>query len=79
MITKEEIGQQIKYRIQVDIDHFGGSLPERFAIAWDAYLAAMLEWQIITTEIYDNLVSLIPEISEPNPVLTIFLGREDGK
>ena len=42
-----DIVAEMSHRIQVDIDYFGGAMPERTAVAWRGYLAAMLEWNLI--------------------------------
>jgi hypothetical protein len=76
-MTKEEIEQQIKYRIQIDLDYFKGSMPERYAIAWHAYLAALSEWELIDFHIQGNLANMLPKISEPDPVNEILIGRDD--
>lgn len=76
-MTKEEIAREIKSRIETDVQALGGNLPERFALAWHGYLAALLEWQIIEIPQYDELFEILPEIYEPNPITTIFTGREE--
>ncbi|MGI9056289.1 MAG: hypothetical protein ACR2F2_10870 [Pyrinomonadaceae bacterium] len=76
-MTKEEIAEEIKSRILADVHALGGNLPERFSLAWHGYLAALLEWQIIEIPQYDDLFEMLPEINDPNPVTTIFSGRED--
>jgi hypothetical protein len=67
---------QLHYRIQCDIDAFEGKLPERYSIAWGAYLAALVEWRIIDLEAHERLLSLLPKVSEPDPVESILLGRD---
>lgn len=39
---------EIRLRIQDESIHFGGGIPERVAIAWGGYLAALLEWGLLT-------------------------------
>jgi hypothetical protein len=48
MTTNEDIQAELMFRINADIEHFGGTLPEKTAIAWRGYLAAMLEWSLIS-------------------------------
>lgn len=69
--------EHLQQRIQADIVAFGGDLPERYAIAWHGYLAAVLEWRgsIIQMEGYNRLTNLLPPVTFPNPILTIFTGR----
>jgi hypothetical protein len=76
-MEKERIKDEIEYRINSDISFFKGKLPERFSMAWHGYLAAMFEWENINLTQYDELFKLLPHIDEPNPVATIFSGRED--
>ena len=66
--------QEIKERIQSEIDHFGGILPERVALVWDGYLAGLLEWGLISASQHKELSDMLPEIAD-NPVMSIFLGR----
>jgi hypothetical protein len=66
--------QELTDRIQSEIDHFGGILPERVALVWDGYLAALLEWGLITPSEHKELSDMLPEIPD-NPVMAIFLGR----
>ena len=74
-MNKEEVAREIKSRIDADAKALGGNLPDRFALAWHGYLAALLEWQIIGIPQYDELYEILPEIDEPNPITTIFTGR----
>lgn len=64
----------LRDRIQEDIDHFKGALPERYALVWDGYLAALLEWGLISVQEHSRLVNMLPKI-ENNPVITILIGR----
>jgi hypothetical protein len=70
--------QEIKDRIQSEVDQFGGNLPERVALVWDGYLAALLEWDLITPSEHKDLSDMLPEIPD-NPVMAVFLGRDSGK
>lgn len=65
---------ELKSRLQSEVVHFSGNIPERVAIAWDGYLAALLDWNLISPDQHKELSSLLPEIPD-NPVLAIFLGR----
>ncbi len=66
---------EIRPRIQNHINTFDGNLSEDYIIAWNGYLAALYEWGVINGHSYDVLISMMPPISNPNPVLTIFSGR----
>jgi hypothetical protein len=65
----------LKSRIRSEIDYFKGSLPERVAIVWDGYLAALIEWGLITPAEHKALSDMLPDVPD-NPVMAIFLGRE---
>lgn len=67
--------EEIKDRIQQEITYFEGVLPERVAIAWDGYLAALLEWNLISPTDHQVAAGMLPEIPD-NPVIAIFLGRQ---
>ena len=69
--------EELRRRIEADIRAFGGVLPERYTLAWAGYLAALLEWGLITPVKYKMLNDLMPKIGEPDPVLGIFEGRDD--
>jgi hypothetical protein len=66
---------ELKHRIHGDIAHFQGRLPERHAIAWRAYLGALLEWSGIDIATYDNLVALLPVVDD-DPAVSILRGRD---
>jgi hypothetical protein len=74
-MTDNDLSQELSDRIQADIDHFAGGLPERNAIAWRGYLAAMLEWNQISTADYEGLLSRLPPV-EDDPSVAILRGRD---
>jgi hypothetical protein len=67
---------ELRCRIQNDIAHFGGKLPESYALVWDGYLAALIEWGLLSPNEHKLLSDLLPEIDN-NPVISILLGRPD--
>ncbi len=75
--------QQIHDRLRLSIARHGGTLPERVAIIWDGYLAALLEWHLISVDDHKRLTDLIPPVPD-HPVFDLFLevaednGRPDG-
>lgn len=71
-----DITDELKSRIQKHINAFGGHLLESYTIAWNGYLAGLLEWQVIGDS-YGHLINLLPQTSNPDPILTIFSGRMD--
>lgn len=60
-------------RIQRDIDRHDGKLPQRDAIAWDGYLAALIEWGLISVADHAKLSEMLPTIKN-NPAIQIMLG-----
>jgi hypothetical protein len=76
-MNDRSIPHELEHRIKVDVAHYHGSLPERVAIAWRGYLAALLEWSVISISAHDRLRGMLPEI-ENDPVTDIMLGRCEG-
>jgi hypothetical protein len=72
----QDVLTQLQERIQADVRAFHGELPERYSIPWRAYSAGLAEWQTIATQNHSNLLRLPPKISDPNPITTIFSGRD---
>jgi hypothetical protein len=68
----------LKNRIRREIDHFGGKLPERTAIGWHGYLAALIEWGLISISDHSRLSDMLPPV-EDNPVKNILLGRAEDE
>jgi hypothetical protein len=66
--------EEMKARLRKDIDHFGGVMPERVGLVWEGYLAALIEWGLITVNEHAELSEMLPDIHD-NPVMSIFLGR----
>lgn len=75
MTTTQDIAVELMHRINADAKHFDGALPERTAIAWRGYLAAVLEWDLITVEQYDSLLARIPPVND-DPAIAILRGRD---
>jgi hypothetical protein len=73
-MTPKDISAELLYRIQADIDHYGGTLPEKTAISWRGYLAAMLEWDLVPIDQYDALLVRIPQVDD-DPAISILRGR----
>ncbi|MBA4032002.1 MAG: hypothetical protein C0478_14080 [Planctomyces sp.] len=53
--------------------HYGGLIPHDAGLVWDGYIAALLEWRLITVMKHDELAALLPQ-KPGNPVLGVFLG-----
>jgi hypothetical protein len=73
-MTDSEKFIDVQSRIEREIHYHNGSLPEMVAIAWDGYIAAMLEWSLITPDEHSRLSKMLPQITD-NPVIAILLGR----
>jgi hypothetical protein len=39
--------EEPRYRIQADLDHHGGRLPARLAVAWRGHLTGLMEWGVL--------------------------------
>jgi hypothetical protein len=50
-------------------------MPERTAIAWRGYLAAMLEWNLLAIAEYNQLIVKVPDVVD-DPAVTILTGRD---
>ncbi len=74
----ERILREVRYRINEQIAYFGGVLPERHAIAWGGFLAALLEEGILDYLHYGELVDILPKVPEPDPVADIFIFEPDN-
>lgn len=68
--------EELKNRIQRDVHHFGGRLPERTAIAWYGYIGALIEWDMLSVSDHARLCRILPSL-EDNPASQILLGRPD--
>lgn len=66
---------ELKKRIKEHLDycHDKSSL-EDTSIAWGGYIAALLEWDVISAEEHEKLNDLLPKLSRNDPVIQIFLG-----
>jgi hypothetical protein len=75
MATEPAFGE-LQSRIQQDLDHFEGTLPEPYALSWYGYLAALIEWGLISPDVHARLIAMLPSIAD-NPATAILLGRDD--
>ncbi len=75
MPDTKQVTAELSDRIDSDIKFFGGSLPERTTIAWRGYLAAVLEWNVISNSQYEMLLALLPP-TDDDPAIAILRGRE---
>jgi hypothetical protein len=75
MTESRDVAAELAHRIHAENEHFGGTMPEMTAISWRGYLAAMLEWNLISVAIYEDLLTRIPVVKD-DPALAILTGRE---
>lgn len=73
-MTEKPTVEEMRVRILCDVQHHAGRLPEKTAIAWSGYLAALIEWGLLSVSEHQSLCALLPKI-EANPVVDILLGR----
>jgi hypothetical protein len=67
--------EELADRITGATAHSGGHLPADHAAAWAGYIAALLEWGLLTPHDHGVLLSGLPP-SAAAAVLPIFLGPE---
>ena len=75
MEPSQSAAEELTFRIRNDLAFFHGDMPESFAIAWRAYLAAIMEWNILGFADYERLLQMLPEVPE-DPAVAILRGRE---
>ena len=68
---------EVTHRIAEVTAHHGGRLPPDQAAAWSGYIAALLEWGLLTPDDHARLQDQLPP-SAAMAVLPIFLGAEGG-
>src|SRR6185295_13009854 len=66
----------LRQRIELDRVSCGGRLPEDHVIAWRAYLAGLLEWEVIPIQDFDALTASLPPVDD-DPASAILLGRKE--
>lgn len=71
----DNIKEELIDRLENDLHYFDQMLPRENAIAWRAYFAALLEWNVIDVATHDALWAMLPVI-ENDPVEAILLGRD---
>ncbi len=56
---------ELQKRIREAIGHLGGSLPNDDAHIWAGYLAALLEWGLISVDDHAKLLAMLPKDVTP--------------
>jgi hypothetical protein len=72
----EADGVELAERIHADARAYGGTLPREAVIAWEGYLAGLIEWGVISVDEHARLRGLLPRIDD-SPVTHILLGRDE--
>ena len=75
MEPAKNIVDELEMRIRNDSAHFHGVMPRDFAIAWRAYLAALMEWNVLSLGDYDRLLKMLPDVPD-DPAVAILFGRD---
>jgi hypothetical protein len=66
--------RNLEANLEDDLRHFEGRLPERAAIAWHAFLSAMMEWRILVFAEYRRILTQLPPYPS-QPIDHVLLGR----
>lgn len=75
-MENRERTEELRWRIRDSARHCGGPLPREMAPAWHGYLAAALEWGLISPAQHQELSGMLPE--PPGDFIThVFLGVEE--
>ena len=72
-MSQDPISQEIKERIQEEINYFKGKLPNDVSLVWHGYLAALLDRGLIDHYAHSDLVDMLSKIDK-NPAYAIFTG-----
>ncbi len=70
---RRAIAAEIADRITAALEARGGAMPPTEAAAWQGYLAALIEWDLISVPAHDRLYAMLPEV-EGRPAGRILLG-----
>ena len=68
--------EELRTRIKQDFAHYRGAAAEGAALVRDGYLAAPIEWGLISVSEHDRLLELLPPIKD-SPAVAILLGRHE--
>lgn len=67
---------ELRGRMEEDARRYGGTLPREATVAWQGYLAGLIEWDVLSVAEHERLSRLLPPI-EDSPVTHILIGWED--
>lgn len=77
-ITERPMVAELRGRIEEDARRYGGSLPREAAVAWEGYLAGLIEWDVLSVAEHAALCGVLPKIQN-SPVTHILIGWDDGE
>jgi hypothetical protein len=69
------LSEELKVKIPAQLANGHAEHRESLTLAWDGYLAALLEWTVITVRAHQELVASLLTVAD-NPVNNVFLGRD---
>ena len=72
-MDSQQIYLETEKRIRDHLAKYGNSIPIEVVTCWDGYIAALLEWNLITVSEHEKLSKILPTV-ENNPVVNIMLG-----
>jgi hypothetical protein len=67
--------EELRSRIQASKRYYGGTLPSDAALAWGGYLAALIEWGMLSVSDHATLNDMLPKV-EGDAVLQVLGGWE---
>jgi hypothetical protein len=67
---------ELRERMEEDARRNGGTLSREAAIAWQGYLAGLIEWDVLSIAEHERLCGVLPPV-EDSPVTHILPGWED--
>jgi len=68
----------LKSRIEEAKRFHGGAIPQDATCAWSGYLAALIEWGLISVGDHGRLMDLLPKTDGENPSVKILLGHDEN-
>jgi hypothetical protein len=77
MMETQDRAAELRGRIGDSVRVYGEPLPREMAVAWHGYLAAALEWGLLSAAQHGELSGLLP--APPGDFIAhVFLGAEEG-
>lgn len=67
---------ELRGRMEEDARRYGG-WPREAVIGWEGYLAALIEWDVISVGEHERLCRLLPRI-ENSPAIRILTGWDEA-